>query len=84
MVGSRYLIFYLHASGEDIRLSYKMLDYLRNLYQVRLSQLRSTYSPCSTAVIAFTRAVPPATSSRKTASTLTTIWSTGWASSSRT
>jgi hypothetical protein len=34
MVGSKYLIFYLHASGEDIRLSYKMLDLLRNLYQV--------------------------------------------------
>ena len=34
MVGSRYLIFYLHASGEDIKLTHKMLDLLRNLYQV--------------------------------------------------
>jgi hypothetical protein len=34
MVGSRYLMFYLHAAGEDIRLARKMLDLLRNLYQV--------------------------------------------------
>ena len=36
MVGSRYLILYLHASGEDIKLCHKMLDLLRNLYQVCL------------------------------------------------
>lgn len=34
MVGSKFIIFYLHASGEDIKFSHKMLDLLRNLYQV--------------------------------------------------
>lgn len=34
MVGSKYLLIYFHASGEDIGLSRKLLDLLRNLYQV--------------------------------------------------
>ena len=34
MVGSKYLLLYFHASGEDIKLSHKLLDLLRNLYQV--------------------------------------------------
>jgi hypothetical protein len=41
MVGSRYLMFYLHAAGEDIRLARKMLDLLRNLYQVTMKGCRS-------------------------------------------
>jgi len=35
MVESKYLILYFHASGEDIKLCKKMLDLMRNLYQVR-------------------------------------------------
>lgn len=47
MVGSRYLMFYLHAAGEDIRLARKMLDLLRNLYQVIKIRCRSMLSQWS-------------------------------------
>lgn len=43
MVGSKYLLVYFHASGEDIGLSRKLLDLLRNLYQVLSCLGRSTF-----------------------------------------
>ncbi len=58
MVGSRYLIIYFHASGEDIKLSHKLLDLLRNLYQVDFSIVRSTYSPWNIPAIASTKEKP--------------------------
>jgi hypothetical protein len=36
MVGSKYLIMYFHASGEDIKNSYGLLNYIRNSYQVNV------------------------------------------------
>lgn len=40
-------MFYLHAAGEDIRLARKMLDLLRNLYQVIKIRCRSMLSQWS-------------------------------------
>lgn len=36
MVGSKYLIIYFHASGEDIKTSKGLLNYIRNSYQVNV------------------------------------------------
>jgi hypothetical protein len=37
LVNSKYLLIYFHASGEDIKLSYPLMNHLRNLYQVSQS-----------------------------------------------
>ena len=34
LVNSKYLMLYFHASGQDIKLSYPLMNHLRNLYQV--------------------------------------------------
>ena len=36
MVNSKYLILYFHASGEDIKNSQGLLNYIRNSYQVNV------------------------------------------------
>jgi hypothetical protein len=36
MVGSKFLIMYFHASGEDIKTSYGLLNYIRNSFQVNV------------------------------------------------
>ena len=44
MVESKYLLIYFHSSGEDIKLSHKLLDLLRNLYQVQNPNLDKCFS----------------------------------------
>lgn len=36
MVGSKYLFLYFHASGEDIKVAYGLLNYIRNSYQANV------------------------------------------------
>lgn len=36
MVGSKYLVMYFHAAGEDIKLAHSLLNYIRNSYQVNV------------------------------------------------
>ena len=36
MVNSKYLVIYFHASGEDIKVSHSLLNYVRNSYQVNV------------------------------------------------
>ena len=36
MVHSKYLFLYFHASGEDIKLAHKFLNYVRNSYQANI------------------------------------------------
>lgn len=36
MVGSKYLIIYFHASGEDIKNSHGLLNYMRNSFQANV------------------------------------------------
>lgn len=36
MVNSKYLVVYFHSAGEDMKLSYKLVDLIRNLYQVNV------------------------------------------------
>lgn len=36
MVNSKYLLVYFHSSGEDIKLSHGLLNYIRNSYQINV------------------------------------------------
>jgi hypothetical protein len=36
IVRSEYILIYFHASGEDIKLCYKLMNHLRNSYQVKI------------------------------------------------
>lgn len=36
MVKSKYLVIYFHASGEDIKTSHGLLNYIRNSYQANV------------------------------------------------
>ena len=74
MVGSRYLMFYLHAAGEDIRLARKMLDLLRNLYQVTMEGCRSMSSLWSILGIVSIRGRLLQRRLKKIACTSITIW----------
>lgn len=74
MVGSRYLMFYLHAAGEDIRLARKMLDLLRNLYQVTMEGRRSMSSLWSILGIVSIRGRLLQRRLKKIACTSITIW----------
>lgn len=84
MVGSKYLLIYFHASGEDIKLSHKLLDLLRNLYQVPFPPRRSISSPCSTPATASTRASPAHKPSSRTHTSSTPLPHPSSASKSRT
>jgi hypothetical protein len=36
MVNSKYLIIYFHASGEDIKSAYGLLNFMRNSFQINV------------------------------------------------